>query len=163
MKRMTDPPIQKHTSRPRKLPSPPLSDTERRTRARAEFQKAVVLLAEAEKLGAWRGAPNACAHTAYYAMHHCAAAVILATGGVGKTRSSPANHQDVIRHFANLVEGESEDLIACGRALNRAFNARETADYGLTNVLTPNDAVLTANDATAFVRHCRERWGLDLV
>jgi uncharacterized protein (UPF0332 family) len=94
---------------------------------------------------------------------HCAAAVILVTGGVGKSRSSPANHQDVIRHFATLVEGESEDLNACGKALNRAFNARETADYGLANVAAPDDAVLTANDATAFVRHCRERRGLDTV
>ncbi|MCX5511932.1 hypothetical protein C3941_07650 [Kaistia algarum] len=161
MKAMKDPPKKKHANRPRKEPLSPLSDAERLVRARQEFGKATVFVTEAEKLAVRRDTPNACAHAAYYAMNHCALAAVLASGGIGRINSAPQNHRDTIFHFAALVEGESEELRECGKALNGAFSAREIADYGMDASISADDAAQVASDATRFIRACRERWSLD--
>jgi uncharacterized protein (UPF0332 family) len=161
MKAMKDPPKQKHAKRPRKEPIPPPTEAERLVRARQEFSKATIFVAEAEMLAARRDTPNACAHAAYYAMNHCASAAILASGGTGKTKSSPQSHKDTILHFVVLVNGESEELRDCGKALNGAFNAREIADYGMDRSISADDAAQVASDAARFIRACRERWNLD--
>src|SRR3982074_146006 len=83
------PPKQKHVTKPRPAAVAPLSDSDRSIKARAEFEKAMIHLIEAERLAEWGNAPNACIHSAYYAMHHCASAAILAAGGVGKRRDVP--------------------------------------------------------------------------
>jgi uncharacterized protein (UPF0332 family) len=82
-------------------------------KARQEFQKAVTHLEEAERLAQWGGAPNACVHSAYYAMHHCAAAAILASGGVGKRKDVPQSHEHVIQHFGGFL-GESGKVLSRG-------------------------------------------------
>jgi uncharacterized protein (UPF0332 family) len=74
----------------------PLSDTERAIKAKQEFEKAMIHLTEAEDIAEWGGAPNACVHSAYYAMYHCATAALLAAGGVGKRRDVPQSHEHVI-------------------------------------------------------------------
>src|SRR5882672_598746 len=66
-----------------------MSDHDRGVKAQHEFEKAMIHLIEAERLAAWGNAPNACVHSAYYGMHHCASAAILAAGGVGKLRDVP--------------------------------------------------------------------------
>jgi hypothetical protein len=77
-------PKKKHANRPRAAPVVPLSELERGIKAQQEFEKAMIHLIEAERIAKWGSAPNACVHSAYYAMHHCASAAILAAGGVGK-------------------------------------------------------------------------------
>jgi uncharacterized protein (UPF0332 family) len=68
----------KHPNKPRPDPVVPLNDDERRAYAQQEFAKAEMHLKEAEIHAKAKITPNACAHSAYYAMYHCAAASILA-------------------------------------------------------------------------------------
>ena len=77
-------PKKKHKNRARLPPIVPLTDAERGVIAQQEFEKAMVHLIEAERMAEWGRSPNACAHSAYYAMHHAARAAILATGGVAR-------------------------------------------------------------------------------
>src|SRR5438105_4927311 len=118
------PPKKKHTNRPRPAPVEPMSDFDRGIKAQQELEKAMIHLIEAERLAEWRSAPNACVHSAYYAMHHCASAAILAAGGVGKRRDIPQSHEHVIEHFGNLVATESGYLGQSGIALSRARTDR---------------------------------------
>jgi hypothetical protein len=63
------PPKKKHANKPRPAPVVPLSDGDRSSKAQEEFEKAMIHLIEAERLAEWGRAPNACIHSAYYAMH----------------------------------------------------------------------------------------------
>jgi len=114
------PPKKKQAIKPRSEPVAQMSDDERKVKAEQEFQKAIVHLAEAERIGHWGEAPNACVHSAYYAMHHCAAAAILAAGGVGKRRDVPQSHEHVIQHYGNLIASETGFLGQSGMILSRA-------------------------------------------
>ena len=105
--RKKHPPKKKHSNRPRPLPVQPLSDHDRSVRGQEEFNKACIHLSEAEKLAEFGQTPNACIHSAYYAMHHAAAAALYASGGVGPRRDVPKSHEHVIEHFGKLVANET--------------------------------------------------------
>jgi uncharacterized protein (UPF0332 family) len=135
-----------------------MSDDERKVKAEQEFQKAIVHLAEAERIGHWGEAPNACVHSAYYAMHHCAAAAILAAGGVGKRRDVPQSHEHVIQHYGNLIASETGFLGQSGMILSRARSDRMVADYNLIRGVTESEAKATVSDARRFVDACQAKW-----
>jgi uncharacterized protein (UPF0332 family) len=135
-----------------------LSDLERGIKARREFEKASIHLIEAERMAAWGNAPNACAHSAYYAMHHCAAAAILAAGGAGPSRDAPPNHEHIIQHYGNLVASEAGYLGQSGRVLSRARTDRMVADYDLVRGITNAEATATVQDARQFVDACKAKW-----
>lgn len=157
---MKYPPKKKHSNKPRSVPIIPLSEPQRLSLAQQEFDKALIHLAEAERIVDWGGAPNACVHSAYYAMEHCAAAAILATGGVGKRKDSPKSHEHIIEHFGKLVDGEPDPLGECGKMLSRARTDRMTADYGLIESVSNDDAAETTSDARKFVDACMTKWKL---
>jgi uncharacterized protein (UPF0332 family) len=123
------PPKTKHANRPRRQPIVPLSDVERGMKARQEFEKALIHLKEAELMAAWGQAPNACVHSAYYAMHHCATAAILVGGGVGRRRDAPQSHEHIIQHYGKLIASEPGYLGGSGMVLGRARTDRMVADY----------------------------------
>jgi uncharacterized protein (UPF0332 family) len=154
----THPPKKKHPNRPRPAPIEPLSPQDRETKSRQEFEKALIKLREAEKMAAWGQAPNACVHSAYYAMYHCAAAAILASGGVGKRLDVPQSHEHVIQHYGRLVEGEEGDLGESGRLLSRARTDRTVADYDLVQGTNNDDARATTNDARKFLEANAAKW-----
>ncbi|MCB1488534.1 MAG: hypothetical protein KDJ88_13905 [Bauldia sp.] len=156
---MKHPPKKKHTNKVRKPPVEPLSEDERSALAQQEFDKSVLHLEEAESLSGWGKTPNACAHSAYYAMHHCAAAAILAAGGVGKRKDVPKSHEHVIEHFGKLTESEPGFLGDAGRALSRARTDRDVADYQLERSVSSADAAATTIEARKFVDACAAKWG----
>jgi uncharacterized protein (UPF0332 family) len=121
----------------------------------------MVHLVEAERLAGWGDAPNACVHSAYYAMHHCASAAILAAGGVGKRRDVPQSHEHVIEYFGNLVASETGYLGESGMILGRARTDRMVADYDLVRGVTKRDAETTVKEARQFVDACRSKWKFD--
>jgi uncharacterized protein (UPF0332 family) len=152
------PPKKKHVNKPRREPVVPLSELERKIKAQREFEKAVIHLIEAERIAEWGNAPNACAHSAYYAMHHCASAAILAAGGVGKRRDAPQSHEHIVQHYGNLIASEPGYLGRSGMVLSRARTDRMVADYDLVRDITNNDATSTAEDARRFVDACKAKW-----
>ena len=152
------PPRKRHANRPRPAPVVPLSDLERAIKAQQEFEKAMIHLIEAERIAQWGGAPNACVHSAYYAMHHCAAAAILAAGGVGKRGDVPQSHEHVIQHYGNLVADEPGFLGQSGMVLSRARTDRMVADYDLVRGVTNLDATAIVKDAREFVDACKIKW-----
>jgi uncharacterized protein (UPF0332 family) len=153
------PPKKKHVNKPRPAPVVPMSDSERSIKAQEEFEKATIHLIEAERLAEWGHAPNACVHSAYYAMYHCASAAILAAGGVGKRRDVPKSHEHVIEHYGNLVATEPGDFGRSGTLLNRARTDRMAADYDLVRGANNEDASATTADARAFIKFCMSKWG----
>jgi uncharacterized protein (UPF0332 family) len=155
------PPKKKHENRPRRASVEPLSDVDRATKAQQEFDKAMINLIEAERIAAWGDAPNACVHSAYYAMHHCAAAAILASGGVGKRLNAPPSHEHVIQEYGKLVEGEQGDLGESGKMLSRARTDRVVADYDLDRGANNTDARATTIDARKFVDANAKKWGFN--
>ena len=152
------PPKKKHAPQPRRTPAQPLSEEARRNRAADEFALAEMHLAEAEKLAAWGQAPNACIHSAYYAMHHCAVAALFAAGGVGKTKDVPRSHEHVIEHFGNLSAGESEGIAELGTFLSRARRDRMAADYGTAAIHVADRAATITGEARRFLDACAVRW-----
>lgn len=157
-KSVRHPPKKKHPNKPRSGPVVPLSEPERVRMAEQERDKAFLHLAEAEALALWGKAPNACVHASYYAMEHFAAAAILMCGGVGKRKDFPRSHEHIIQHFGKLVEGEPGVLGECGRMLSRARNDRLTADYGLDETVSAEEASATALEARRFVDACQSKW-----
>jgi uncharacterized protein (UPF0332 family) len=109
-------------------------------------------------MAGWGEAPNACAHSAYYAMHHCAAAAILAAGGIGRHRDAPKSHEHVIEHYGNLVASEPGYLGQSGKVISRARTDRMVADYGLIRGITKAEASETTGEARQFVDACRTKW-----
>lgn len=152
------PPKRKHPNKPRVPPVQPLTDTEREVRGQEEFDKACIHLFEAEKLAEFARAPNACIHSAYYAMYHAAAAALFASGGVGKRRDVPKSHEHVVRHFGQLVEHEAGDLAGTGQLLSTARNDRMIADYDMVRGAGGMDAAETTKQARKFVDACKEKW-----
>jgi uncharacterized protein (UPF0332 family) len=157
--RRKHPPKKKHENKPRRPPVEPLSNADRAAKAQQEFNKAMINLIEAERMAAWGGAPNACVHSAYYAMYHCAAAAILASGGVGKRLDVPPSHEHVIQHYGKLVEAEQGDLGESGKMLSRARTDRTVADYDLVRGTSNADAKATTIDARTFVDANAKKWG----
>lgn len=153
------PPKKKHGNRPRPPPVVPLTADQRATKAQQEFDKAIVHLLEAEQMARWGRAPNACAHSAYYAMHHCAAAAILAAGGVGRYGDVPKSHNHVVEHYGVLTKDEPGYLGSSGIALSQAQAEREIADYDLGQGVTRSDAEAITREARRFVAACAGKWG----
>ena len=118
----------------------------------------MIHLIEAERMAEWGNAPNACAHSAYYAMHHCAAAAILAAGGVGKRRDAPQSHEHIVQHYGNLTATEPGYLGQSGKILSRARTDRMVADYDLVRGIASDDAAATVKEAREFVEACKARW-----
>jgi uncharacterized protein (UPF0332 family) len=160
MPRERHPPKKKHGPRPRPEELPPLSDTQRHEKAVGEFEKALLHISEAEWVAASGEAPNTCVHSAYYAMHHAAAAAILASGGVGKHRDVPKSHEHVIDHFEKIVEGEPEPLGSGASLLNRGRSRRIVADYGLYASATAAEAAELTKQARILLEVIRTRWNL---
>jgi uncharacterized protein (UPF0332 family) len=152
------PPKKKHKNKPRPEPIVPLSDGDRQIKAQQEFEKAMIHLIEAERLATWGNAPNACVHSAYYAMHHCASAAILAAGGVGRHLDVPQSHEHVIQHYGNLVDSEPGYLGQSGMVLSRARTDRMAADYDLVRGITNAEAVVTVREARQFADACKSKW-----
>jgi len=121
----------------------------------------MIHLIEAERIAELGNAPNACVHSAYYAMHHCAAAAILASGGVGKRRDAPKSHEHIVQHYGRLVASEPDYLGQSGMVLSRARTDRMVADYDLVRGITNDDATATAKDARQFVEACKAKWGFE--
>jgi uncharacterized protein (UPF0332 family) len=157
---MTDPPKKKHVNRPRPAPVLPWTDAERAESAALEFAKATRHLNEAERIIKRRDVPLACVHLAYYAMHHCARAVILVSGGAGKLKNAPDSHRHVLEHFDRLTSGEIGDLGKAGATLSRAMGLREAADYGLDRDPSAADADEAVAEARVFMDACAKRWNL---
>jgi len=153
------PPKKKHVNKPRPAPVVPMSDLERSIKAQQEFEKAMIHLIEAERLSPWGEAPNACIHSAYYAMHHCASAAILAAGGAGKRRDVPQSHEHVIEHYGKLVAGEPGVLGQSGMMLSRARTDRMVADYDLVRGTNKSNAAATTAEARKFINACMNKWG----
>ncbi len=151
----------KHPRRPREVPVLPLSEGERRERAQLEYRKANLHLAEAEALVEMAAAPNACAHAAYYAMHHGACAALLLAGGVGKRKDVPKSHEHVLEHFTSLVLNETGPLARTGLMLNRARGERVIADYDLGADIAIVEAAAVTKDARVFLEACRARGSTD--
>lgn len=158
MPRDKHPPKKKHPTRPRPVPLPPLTDGQRLVGARQEFAKALVHLNEAKRMAVWGEAPNACVHSAYYAMHHAACAAILVSGGVGKLKDVPKSHEHVIEHYGKLVASENDALAPTGMVLSRARTDRVVADYGMNESLTAKNASETTEAAEVMVKAISERW-----
>ena len=104
--------------------------------------------------------PNACAHAAYYAMHHCACAAILIAGGVGKYRDVPKSHEHAIEHYGVLTASEGGLLGESGKALSRARTDRTIADYDLGQTVSTAEASAMTADAKRLVEACARRWRL---
>jgi uncharacterized protein (UPF0332 family) len=151
------PPKKKHKNRPREALIVPLSQVERSIKAQQEFEKGMINLIEAERMAEWGEAPNACIHSAYYAMYHCAAAAILAAGGVGKRLDVPQSHEHVIQHYGKLVEGQP-DLVELAMVLSRARTDRMVADYDLVRGASNTDAKATTADARRFIDANMKKW-----
>jgi hypothetical protein len=83
---MTHPPKKKHVTTPR-TPVVRLTHEQQLAKARAEMRKAGRIMSEAKVLIANEVAPMACVHSAYYAMHHCAIAVLCDRRSSGDGRS----------------------------------------------------------------------------
>jgi hypothetical protein len=92
---------------------------------------------------------------------HCAAAAILASGGVGKRLDVPQSHEHVIQHYGTLVASEPGYLGQSGLVLSRARTDRLVADYNLSRGISNTDAVSTAKDARQFVDACKAKWRLE--
>jgi uncharacterized protein (UPF0332 family) len=121
----------------------------------------MIHLIEAERMAEWGKAPNACAHSAYYAMHHCGAAAILAAGGVGKRRDVPQSHEHIVQHYGNLTATEPSYLGQSGKILSRARTDRMVADYDLVRGIASDGAAAMVKDARQFVDACKARWNFE--
>jgi uncharacterized protein (UPF0332 family) len=155
------PPKKKRNNRPRPGPIEPLSDADREVRAQQEFEKAMINLIEAERIAEWGKAPNACTHSAYFAMHHCARAAVLAAGGAGKRRDAPQSHEHVIEHYGKKIAGEPGYLGQSGMVLSRARSDRMVADYDLVRGITNPDAIEIVKEARKFVEANKAKWGFE--
>jgi uncharacterized protein (UPF0332 family) len=154
---MTHPPKKRHLNKPRQEVVR-LTLSQQLEKAQAEFAKASQHLDEAIAVAKHGDAPTATIHAAYYAMHHCAIAVLLVEGGVDKYGDVPKSHEHVAEHFAKLVAGMDEDMARMGPALTRARVDRMSADYDLTIVATIAAARELVVDARQFLARSQSRW-----
>lgn len=131
--------------------------------ARGRLRLGELHLREAELLIKRNDTPNACAHAAYYAMHHCAAAALYLEGKTGKSGMVVESHEHVLQHYAKLVEGEIAPLSETAEWLNQARALRVKADYGMVNGgATREDAHESWVNAVMFFKLFHERWTLDM-
>jgi len=158
----------KKPPKPRPPPAGVLTPGQRESRAEDAEAKATVHLREALAMSIWGEAPNACIHSAYYAMHFIAVAALFRAGGVGKRKDVPESHEHVIQHYAKLAETLPSPFTESGKLLNRARSMRVEADYFSNANATwhsgPHGATATeASELTAqassFISAWLRRWG----
>jgi len=154
---MTHPEKKKHSPRPRPVPPPRLTYEQQLARAVAERSKALLHLGEAQDALRAEVAPNGIAHSAYYAMHHCAIAVLLVNGGVDRSGDVPGSHQLVIDKFSELAR-DIEGLSECAVSLRQVQSDRIVADYELARSVSMAEAGSAVEQAKTFVKECEARW-----
>lgn len=118
------------------------------------WDKARTKLREAERIDPTT-APGAMVHSAYYAMHHAARAVLLAVAGTAAVR-----HDKVIQEFGLLaVKQDDAELKDAGRAINRMMTNRNIWDYEAANP-TEQQAKDAASVARSFLAVCAAKFHL---
>lgn len=144
-------------------PPHPVELSHLRNFARGRLRLGEVHLSEAELLVKKGDTPNACAHAAYYAMYHCAAAALYLENRTGKNGLVVESHEHVLQHYANLVKDEALPLSETAMWLNQARAARVRADYGMVyGGATREDAQESCTNAILFFKLFREKWSLDM-
>jgi uncharacterized protein (UPF0332 family) len=94
--------------------------------------------------------PETVVSTAYYAMYHAAAAVVLTrTGDIPKTHSQP------IGLFGQIVRTLGDAARGMGRSLNEAYDRRVAGDYSSALTMLRSDALRARDAAVAFVTFCK--------
>jgi uncharacterized protein (UPF0332 family) len=154
---MTHPPKKKHAAKPR-AQVVRLTEEQQLAKARAEMRKAMDILSEAKALAATEIAPMACVHSAYYAMHHCAIAVLLVTGGADRFGDVPGSHKHVVEHFAARIESDAKALTGLVEDLRGALVDRVTADYDAHGAVSMGEATHLVAQAEAFLAKCGSQW-----
>ena len=92
------------------------------------WEKACCKLLEAERIDPV-GAPGAVVHSAYYAMHHAARAVLWEATGKAAVR-----HGQVVQDFGLLAVNRADaEMKLAGRALNKMLDDRNLWDYEADN------------------------------
>ena len=114
---------------------------------------------EAKATGAMGQAPISTIHSAYYAMHHAARAVLVSRA-TGADVVGPRSHGAVVQEFGRLVKGGPADVLQARRGLNQLMDERTAADYGVTFVANPADALAAVGRAIAFLDVCRAAFGM---
>jgi uncharacterized protein (UPF0332 family) len=94
--------------------------------------------------------PEAVIHTAYYAMLHAAAALIVARQG-----QAPKTHGSIIGLFSRMIEGHGDHARSLGRAFNRAEDRRLRSDYDEVFIPSAAEATKIRESAIEFVAYCR--------
>jgi len=120
------------------------------------WDKARTKLREAERIDP-TAAPGALVHSAYYAMHHAARAVLLGVAG-----TAPVRHDKVIQEFGLLaVKQDDAELKDAGRAINRMLTNRNIWDYEAANP-TEQQAKDAISVARSFLTVCAAKFGLSV-
>lgn len=131
--------------------------------ARGRLRLGETHLREAQILAKRADVPNACAHAAYYAMHHCAAAALYLENKTDKHGKVVESHEHVLQHYANLVKDEPAPLSETAAWLNEARACRVRADYGIVlGGATIEDARESCTNALRFFAAFQEKWRLDM-
>ena len=120
---------------------------------------AVRHLEEAQAVRAAGVAPLSTVHSAYYAMHHAARAVLILKA-TGPDIVGPRSHGSVVQEFGRLMKGGTAPLLQAGRDLNLMMRERTAADYGVTYLATTAVAHAAVARAATFLDLCRTEFGL---
>lgn len=120
--------------------------------AEQAWTKACFHLAEAQAMDLAR-TPGAAVHSAYYAMHHAARAVLLQNDG----ERAATKHGAVISRFGQIAKDhptESGTLMVLGRNINRVYEERIDADYDVEEITTEDEADKCLERAKNFLKVC---------
>ena len=121
------------------------------------WNKGCIHLAEARAMDRTR-TPGAGVHSAYYAMHHAARAVLLKHDG----ESAATKHGAVIGRFGQIARNHSTDsaeLMKLGRYINLVYQERIDADYDVEETTTADEADQCINQAEEFLSVCGRIFG----
>lgn len=113
--------------------------------ARRHLQSARSLLAIVEARAEIE-LPEIIAHTAYYAMHHAALALLTYCGV-----SIPKTHSGLVSRLSQLDRDRAWQAQASVALFARALNRRLIADYQFVGTLNVQHARSARDDAVAFV------------
>lgn len=96
--------------------------------------------------------PEIIAHTAYYAMHHAALAILTHYGV-----AAPKTHSGLVSRLSQLDRDRSWRAQASVALLARALNRRMIGDYQFVGTLNVQHARSARDDAVAFVSFCERQ------
>jgi len=116
--------------------------------AKQHLQRALRLLAMV-KVRAEIELLEVIAHTAYYAMHHAATAVL-----VTYSVAIPKTHSGLVTRLSLLDREKSLGAKTEVALLSRALDRRLIADYQAVDMLTVEHAKSARDDAVIFVSFC---------